>query len=86
LNIPIQSLLSSTHASLPACLLTESHRRLSPHRPTLRDDETGYEDFDKPWVKSAQCRNCLHADHCLGVPRAYARRFGLDELSPIREG
>ncbi|MBI5535020.1 MAG: radical SAM protein [Deltaproteobacteria bacterium] len=86
LNVPVQSLLSSTHASLPACLLSEEYRLRSPHRPTLRQDETGFEDFDRPWVKALRCRDCVHADHCLGVPRAYGARFGLDELTPIREG
>jgi MoaA/NifB/PqqE/SkfB family radical SAM enzyme len=85
LGIRIQSLLSSTHASLPACVLSRSYQTLAPHRPTVRKEETGYEDLHKPWIKACRCKDCSLADHCLGVPRAYAHRFGLDELTPIRE-
>ncbi len=86
-GLAVQSLLSSTHASIPACLLSESSRAV-PGRtaPSLHDDETGYETDDTPWVKAARCRSCVETDGCLGVPQPYARRFGLEELVPLRGG
>jgi hypothetical protein len=85
LGLRVQSLLSSTHASLPACLLAPSARGHAPHTAVLRGDETGFEHHNRPWVKAADCSRCRWFDSCLGVPRAYARKFGLAELRPVLE-
>lgn len=82
LGLETQPLLSSTHASLPACLLP-SRARKQRHHYHVAGDEAGYEDYTRPWVKALGCRKCSQDESCLGVPRAYARRFGLEELQPI---
>ena len=82
-GLRVSSLRSSTHASLPACLLGEAWRELRPRRPELQAGETGYEDPSHPWVKAVRCRQCRERNQCLGVPRAYADKLGLDELVPI---
>lgn len=76
-------LRSSTHATMPACVLRPSER---PRRAEYRvgPRETGYEDFSRPFVKAVRCRTCSETSRCLGVPRPYALAFGLDELRPIR--
>jgi pyruvate-formate lyase-activating enzyme len=83
LGIELQSLLASTHASLPACLLNQEDRSSRRHIYRVEPHETGYEDYDKPYVKAQACRECRETEHCLGVPRPYAERFGMDELAPI---
>jgi pyruvate-formate lyase-activating enzyme len=83
IGMELQPLLSSTHASLPACLLDEQSRKSGRHIYQIEPHETGYEDFTKPYVKAQACRDCRETKHCLGVPRPYAERFGLDELAPI---
>jgi pyruvate-formate lyase-activating enzyme len=82
-GLEMQPLLSSTHASLPACLLDQKSRKTGRHIYRIEPHETGYEDFSRPWVKARACRDCRETEHCLGVPRPYAERFGLDELAPI---
>jgi pyruvate-formate lyase-activating enzyme len=85
LGLDLLPLRSSTHAVLPACVLPAGERaqraayRIGAH-------ETGYEDPSRPFVKASRCRGCRETPRCLGVPRAYARAFGLDELRPIRRG
>jgi len=80
-HAPLQS---STHASIPACLVPQAASQEPPsHRPKLGEHETGYEDLDKLWVKAARCRDCRMDPWCLGLPRPYVRRFGLDELKPL---
>jgi len=83
-GMELQPLLSSTHASLPACLLDEGQRGSGRHIYRIEPHETGYEDYQKPYVKAQACRECQETKHCLGLPRPYAERFGLDELAPIR--
>ena len=83
LGLTVDSLRSSTHASMPACVLGVEHRHLDPHRPHVRQGETGHEEMTLPWVKAARCRRCPEDPWCLGVPAAYARRFGLQELRPL---
>ena len=85
-GLDVESLLSSTHASMPPCMVAEEHRRRGRHIPEIAPHETGYEDFDKPWVKAGACRNCPEDTRCLGVPRPYAVKFGLDELTPAEGG
>ena len=72
--------LSSTHASLPVCLLGGEADR---HYYEIQPNETGYEDYARPWVKADGCRECRETQHCLGVPRPYAEKFGLEELAPL---
>lgn len=81
----VDPLIGSTHASLPACQVPPHHRACSERRSRPQDGETGYEDDGqaRPWVKAATCRGCAEDDRCLGVPAAYAARFGLTELQPL---
>jgi len=84
-GVAVQSLRASTHASVPACLLPPEDRDRGSHRPVVLAHETGLLDQGRPWVKPATCEDCALTPHCLGVPRPYAARFGLDTLRPIRE-
>jgi MoaA/NifB/PqqE/SkfB family radical SAM enzyme len=83
LGFEADPLVSSTHASVPPCLVGPEHQAALAHRPEPSGGETGYEDFDRPWVKAASCRACRHAARCLGLPAPYARRFGFGELRPV---
>lgn len=83
LGLTVDSLRSSTHASMPACVLGAAFRHRDPHRPHVRPGETGHEPTQTPWLKAARCKTCPEDPWCLGVPAAYARRFGLDELQPL---
>jgi pyruvate-formate lyase-activating enzyme len=74
---------SSTHASLPPCLFVEDFPNETFREAQLGAAETGYEDLTRTWVKAERCRRCRADGHCLGVPRPYAVRFGLDELVPL---
>ncbi|MDI7268652.1 MAG: radical SAM protein, partial [Myxococcota bacterium] len=85
LGLELHPLRASTHASLPACLLS-ARERARPADYRVGSHETGYEDPSRPFVKAARCRGCSETRRCLGVPQAYARAFGLDELRPIRRG
>ncbi len=81
-GIEVEPLVSSTHASIPLCLVGEEHRKASTHRPRLAPGETGYEDFSLRWTKSNACRGCVATEQCLGLPSPYAQRFGFGELRP----
>jgi len=83
LGMVVDPLISSTHASIPLCLVGHEHRSASTHRPQLVAGETGYEDFARPWVKATSCRSCAFTERCLGVPTPYAQRFGFGELQPV---
>lgn len=87
LGLHVDSLLSSTHASVPACLVPASDREAATRYAPGAGAETGYQDVPahrgRPWVKAARCRGCVEDARCLGVPAPYAGRFGLDELSPL---
>ena len=84
LGIAVQSLRASTHAAMPACMLDPEERSRDPHRPEVLAHETGRLEEGRLWVRAACCDGCVEQRHCLGVPRPYALRFGLDELRPIR--
>jgi hypothetical protein len=86
LGIAVDSLLSSTHASMPPCVLPAEARGMGRHLPEIAEHETGYEDDGRPWVKAEQCRQCAETGRCLGVPRPYAAKFGLEELVPLTGG
>ena len=81
-GLDVSSPLSSTHASMPACLLSPQALQ-QRHSYQIGAGETGYEDFTRPFVKAEACRQCHETASCLGVPRPYAQAFGLDELSPL---
>lgn len=83
LGLPHDPLQGSTHASIPACLLDEEWRRVEGRGAHIGAHETGYEDYTRIWVKAERCRTCAADAWCLGLPRPYARKFGLDELEPI---
>ena len=85
LGLEAQSLLSSTHASVPPCAVPPAHRAAGRSAPEIAAAETGYEDLSRPWVKANRCKTCIEDTRCLGVPAPYARRFGLDGLEPIRK-
>jgi pyruvate-formate lyase-activating enzyme len=90
LGLDCESLLSSSHASIPACLLDPAHR-VRPGAAEGRDQilpvhseaEVGVEGAGKPWVKARCCERCSQTRWCLGLPRAYVQRFGLGELLPV---
>jgi pyruvate-formate lyase-activating enzyme len=91
LGVECESLLSSSHASIPACLVDDSFRVRGGFGqgrggsvPVQRGHEAGIEDTRKPWVKARRCEQCSQSPYCLGLPRAYVLKFGLDELKPIR--
>jgi len=84
-GLRVSPLRSSTHASLPACVLSPDVRDRLPRRPQVQPSETGYEDFTKAWIKASACRTCRERETCLGVPAPYARSLGLAELRPIEE-
>ncbi|MFW5740730.1 MAG: radical SAM protein [Myxococcota bacterium] len=84
-GVRVQSLRASTHAAMPACQLDDHERSRDPHRPHVLAHETGALHDNRPWVRAAACDACIERPHCLGVPRPYALRFGLDELRPIRK-
>jgi MoaA/NifB/PqqE/SkfB family radical SAM enzyme len=85
LGLSVQSLRSSTHAALPACVLSENTRNSSPHRAHPSPLETSFEpNALTPWRKSITCRTCKESDSCLGVPAPYAQRFGFAELEPLK--
>lgn len=69
-------LLGSTHASPPPCVLSATHRSAAARRPVPGEGETG-------WTKAEGCPRCALTRSCLGVPNAYATRFGLQELRPL---
>ena len=81
-------LLASSHASAPPCLLP-GDERLRGSRGDGREARPLHGAARTPgasavgWVKAARCAGCAEEAWCLGLPRAYADRFGLDELSPI---
>lgn len=77
-GLVVQSLRSSTHAALPACVLPEHERDRNPHRTLRRPGEPA-----RGFAKGPQCHSCLEAPWCPGVPDAYAERFGLAQLTPI---
>jgi pyruvate-formate lyase-activating enzyme len=90
IGVSCEPLLSSSHASIPACLLDADLRRrrgssqvAAGALPVQRAAEVGVEDTRKPWVKAARCAGCSQTAWCLGLPRAYVLRFGLAELRPI---
>ncbi len=82
-GVPMSPLVSSTHASIPPCFVSPSQRAAMRNRPVVSREESGYEDASRPWVKAAACRSCEADAHCLGVPAAYAHRFGLRALRPF---
>jgi hypothetical protein len=89
LGMECDSLLSSTHASIPACLVPEGARARDARGgkghavPELRAGETGLDGAMRNWVKAPACERCSQTRWCLGLPRPYAARFGTGELRPI---
>ena len=86
LGLEIESLLSSTHAAVPPCVVPPELRMSGRAAVEARRGETGYEDFERPWVKAKTCRSCTEDQSCLGVPTPYAHKFGLEELVPLQSG
>lgn len=87
LGLRADPLLSSTHAAIPPCCLSPAMRARHGAPPALepRVAPTSASGEGPPdgWVKPARCAPCRHAGSCLGVPRAYADRFGDGALAPI---
>ena len=84
-GLDVHPLRSSTHASLPPCLLPSCERGALSRRAKPAVGETGYENFARPWVKAANCRSCPETETCLGVPRSYGQQIGLAELVPLQK-
>jgi len=82
-GLTVHALRTSTHASMPACVLSTVARAEVGRRPTLAAAETGTLAEGHAWVKAASCVRCCENAACLGVPRPYGERFGLAELEPI---
>ncbi|MCX7958345.1 MAG: radical SAM protein [Deltaproteobacteria bacterium] len=64
-NIPVESLISSTHASIPLCYLPEKEKFINKYK--------GHRDLnnirrDKYWVKTDRCKTCLIYSNCIGIP------------------
>lgn len=83
LGFTVDPLAASTHAVIPLCLLPEAERAVARRKLVVRRGQTGYDDPRTPWTKAETCRACAVTDACLGVPAAYARRFGLAGLRPL---
>ncbi|MDF1564789.1 MAG: radical SAM protein [Deltaproteobacteria bacterium] len=83
----VTSLLSSTHATVPPCTLPEGSFLPADgrHMSAAVQQESGTLEEGRDWVKAETCGGCAANAACLGVPRAYARTFGLDELRPLDE-
>jgi pyruvate-formate lyase-activating enzyme len=75
-GVRVAPLRSSTHASLPFCVLDAEARAETARRPELEGDDPG-------WVKAKGCADCAESTACLGVPAPYAARLGLAELRPL---
>jgi pyruvate-formate lyase-activating enzyme len=83
LGFAVDPLAASTHAVIPLCLLPEDQRSVAQRRLVVRRGQTGYADPRTPWTKAESCRACAVTGACLGVPAAYARRFGVAGLRPL---
>jgi MoaA/NifB/PqqE/SkfB family radical SAM enzyme len=87
LGLVAEPLLSSTHASIPACFLSSPFRTRRGSgviiEPRVVSSESAARGDEGDWVKPSRCDQCSCTSTCQGVPRAYANRFGLDALRPI---
>lgn len=84
-GMSVHSMLQSTYAAVPPCVVPASERVKGRTVLDTAGNETGYEDFEKRFVKAKSCRTCIADSGCLGVPRPYALRFGLNELIPLED-
>ena len=84
LGLEVEPLQSSTHAAIPACMVDRRLQGRAGPAAHPEPHEVGLEGEGRPWVKASRCRSCSATGACLGVPAAYADRFGLDELTPDR--
>ncbi len=82
-GLEIHSMLQSTYAAVPPCVVPEEERLKGRTVLSNLAHETGYEDFSRRFVKAHRCKRCIADPGCLGVPRPYAERFGLEELRPF---
>ena len=83
LDLSSEPLLTSTHASIPACFLPE-HLRDTGEQETVVESIVSSDGGGRAeWVKPPRCERCSVFATCRGFPRAYAERFGTDEVSPF---
>lgn len=82
LGLPVEPLLSSTHAAIPACLVRPGLRRRAGPPPHHEPGETGPLGSGARWILGPRCGRCAARETCLGVPAPYADRFGVDDLDP----
>ena len=82
LGLEVEPLLSSTHASIPACFLSRRSRGPAPASVDGQMDGEAY----AGWVKAARCEPCRALRSCQGVPVRYEARFGTEELRPLYKG
>jgi|GEM_PF-4406012 len=76
-KIPINSLVSSTHASIPLCYLPKKYRRLVQKKILIHKHKSGKEDNSKGWIKTSRCIKCEYNNFCIGLPRIYYQYEGL---------
>ncbi len=85
-GIRVSPLQSSTHAAIPPCFVAQALRNYGGKAFDMAGVRIGREGDDtQAWAKSEACGRCRYDRRCMGVPGAYARRFGLDELNPVRD-
>jgi len=75
-NIPIESLVSSTHASIPLCFLPQKSRKDIRKNYRVNPAESDYNDLSKKYVKTEKCRVCIYNNVCPGIPGLYYRIKG----------
>ncbi|MFW5878587.1 MAG: hypothetical protein ACOCVR_02110, partial [Myxococcota bacterium] len=95
-GLQTSSLLSSTHAAVPPCVLPEGSAedrrwlvgevRSGGSSPSAREEGGRNLSLPSDRMKSDDCGSCSENERCPGVPKAYGLRFGLDELRPLSRG
>ncbi len=74
-RIPINTLLSSTHASIPLCYLPEKYHSMvnsyiCQSANFMRDVDTSGN-----WIKIKKCNKCKWEQYCIGVPALYYKIY-----------
>lgn len=76
-KIPISSLISSTHASIPLCYFPQKYIKDVKLNYKVNPSETGYEDITKSWIKAKNCKKCKYNQYCIGVPKEYYKIYAI---------
>lgn len=83
LGLDPEPLLSSSHAAIPACFLSEKYHQENVQSFVVESQRQDEGNFAEGWVKSPECSQCCMTGRCFGVPKGYADHFGIDSLKPI---